>query len=83
MNRTSLLIVIVTIALWSHGAIADDSIVASSTTVAAEMTATDSYEVPVAEPSSAATSTFDYSYLLVLAIGLAGLVWIRRQTQSL
>lgn len=36
-----------------------------------------------AEPNGAAADTFDYSYFLVLGLGIAGLFWIRRQSQSL
>jgi hypothetical protein len=35
------------------------------------------------ESSSTAADTFDYSYFLVLGLGIAGLFWIRRQSQSL
>jgi hypothetical protein len=36
-----------------------------------------------AESSGTAADTFDYSYFLVLGLGIAGLFWIRRQSQSL
>ena len=36
-----------------------------------------------AESSGPAAGAFDYSYFLVLGLGLAGLFWIRRQSQSL
>ncbi len=38
---------------------------------------------PALEPSSTIAGTFDYSYFLVLGLGVAGLVWMRRQSQSL
>ncbi|MCR9262003.1 MAG: hypothetical protein NXH95_19995 [Pseudomonadaceae bacterium] len=36
-----------------------------------------------AESGGSAADTFDYSYFLVLGLGIAGLFWIRRQSQSL
>ena len=36
-----------------------------------------------AEPNGTVADTFDYSYFLVLGLGIAGLFWIRRQSQSL
>ncbi|XOV82270.1 MAG: hypothetical protein ACFHXK_15580 [bacterium] len=36
-----------------------------------------------AEPHGPVAGTFDYSYFLVLGLGIAGLFWIRRQSQSL
>ena len=36
-----------------------------------------------AESNRSAAGTFDYSYFLVLGLGIAGLFWIRRQSQSL
>jgi hypothetical protein len=36
-----------------------------------------------AESLDTAAGTFDYSYFLVLGLGIAGLFWIRRQSQSL
>ncbi len=38
---------------------------------------------PVAELSSTATGAFDFSYFFVLSLGIAGLIWIRRQSQTL
>ena len=38
---------------------------------------------PVAEPSSTATGAFDFSYFFILSLGIAGLIWIRRQSQTL
>ena len=33
--------------------------------------------------SNTAAGSFDYSYFLVLTLGIAGLIWVRRQSQSL
>ena len=38
---------------------------------------------PAAEQSSTAAGAFDISYLIVLSLGIGGLIWIRRQSQSL
>lgn len=38
---------------------------------------------PVAEPRNTATGAFDFSYFFVLSLGIAGLIWIRRQSQTL
>jgi hypothetical protein len=64
---------------------ADDSnsVLPPSASLPAQTQAEELYEVPVADPSSTVTSAFDYSYLLVLGLGLAGLFWIRRQTHAL
>ena len=40
-------------------------------------------EESAVETSSTAAGSFDYSYFFVLALGIAGLVWVRRQSQSL
>ena len=32
---------------------------------------------------STAAGSFDYSYFLVLTLGIAGLFWVRRQSQTL
>ena len=38
---------------------------------------------PAAEPSNTVAGSFDLSYLFVLSLGVGGLIWIRRQSQSL
>lgn len=48
-------------------------------TVAQEST----YGGAAVEKSSTTAASFDYSYLLVLTLGVAGLFWVRRQSQSL
>ena len=48
-------------------------------TVAQEST----YGGAAVETRSTTAATFDYSYLLVLTLGVAGLLWVRRQSQSL
>jgi len=46
-------------------------------------TSGDNFAGPALEPSSTIAGTFDYSYFLVLCLGMAGLMWMRRQSQSL
>jgi hypothetical protein len=41
------------------------------------------YEGSAVEPSITAADPFDFSYFLVLSLGLAGLFWIRKQSQAL
>ena len=42
-----------------------------------------SFEGPVLERSSTNAAPFDYSFLLVVTFGLAGLIWMRRQAHAL
>lgn len=79
--------------LGAHPSIADEGVVSPASKAAASTislgamldTATSQSTVggPVAEPSSTATGAFDFSYFLVLSLGIAGLIWIRRQSQTL
>ena len=41
------------------------------------------FEGSAVETSSTAADSFDYSYFLVLVLGIGGLIWVRRQSQSL
>ncbi|MEM9623596.1 MAG: hypothetical protein AAF993_18265 [Pseudomonadota bacterium] len=43
----------------------------------------DNFAGPALEKSSTMAGSFDYSYFFVLCLGMAGLVWMRRQSQSL
>jgi hypothetical protein len=79
--------------LGARTSVADEGFVSSSSSNGAstnplgtviETTASEStVGGPVAEPRSTATGAFDLSYLFVLSLGIAGLIWIRRQSQTL
>ena len=79
--------------LGARASTAEESIVSSASTKGASTiplgtvleTAASESTVggPVAEPSSTATGAFDLSYFFVLSLGIAGLIWIRRQSQTL
>ena len=93
MRKTPLLILLLLIALGARASAADDGFVSSASTTGAstiplgavlESAALEStVEGPVAEQSSTATGAFDLSYFFVLSLGIAGLIWIRRQSQTL
>jgi hypothetical protein len=40
-------------------------------------------EAGIVAGGSTAAGSFDYSYFLVLTLGIAGLFWVRRQSQTL
>ena len=93
MRKTPLLIILLMFALSAHTSAADDGLVSSASGKGAstnplgaviETTASESTGGgPVAEPRSTATGAFDFSYFFVLSLGIAGLIWIRRQSQTL
>ncbi len=58
--------------------------VESEVAVATQVVQRDNHFVgPAMEQSSTMAGTFDYSYYIVLGLGIFGLVWMRRQSQSL
>ena len=69
-----------------EGSVAQASTIPVSSVVETNVEASaqeSTFEGPAVETSSTAAGSFDYSYFLVLALGIAGLVWVRRQSQSL
>lgn len=50
---------------------------------AAHVVTESTYEGPAAAASGSAAGSFDPSVLLVLAVGLIGLLWVRRHVQAL
>ena len=90
MRKSPLLILLLFIFLSIRVCVADDGVAlpASASTVSlspvyAASAGEPTYEGSVAEQGSTATGTFDLSYLLVLSLGLAGLFWVRKQSQAL
>ena len=90
MRKSPLLILLLFFVLGTRVCVADDGAASPSQastvslgTVIATSTAETTYEGTVAEPGRTATGTFDLSYLLVLSLGLAGLFWVRKQSQTL
>lgn len=92
MRLTPLLIILLSIALHSDVAVANESVQlpgAYETQVASTLTSVDavrknaSFGGAVIESSSTSAAPFDYSFLLVVTVGFVGLLWMRRQAQSL
>ena len=88
---TPLLIILLTIALHSDVA-ANESVQISAayeTQAASSLMPGDavrknaSFGGAALERSSTNAAPFDYSFFLVVTLGLAGLIWMRRQAQSL
>ena len=91
MRHTPLLVILLCITLSARVCAEDGGVVEASTipmSAAVEAVPQEStFEGSAAETGSAGSSTaagsFDYSYFLVLTLGIAGLFWVRRQSQSL
>jgi len=63
---------------------ADEGSAAQTSAIPAGSPAQEStFEGSAVDVRSTTADSFDYSYFLVLALGIAGLVWVRRQSQSL
>ena len=89
---TPLLIILLTIALHSEVAGANESVqigTAYETQSEFALLSGDavrknsSFEGPALERSSTNAAPFDFSLLLVVTFGLAGLIWMRRQAHTL
>lgn len=89
VKLTALLIILITISSWLTPAFADDGATQASTLrhgsdVALDLALKEStFGGSAAQLSSTVAAPFDISYFLVVLIGLAGLIWVRRHTQSL
>jgi hypothetical protein len=90
VRQAPLLVFLLCILISTRVSAADDGVAyaqgASSAPLSATVQAVASEtttEGPAAEPGSTAAGSFDFSYFLVLCLGLGGLFWVRRQSQTL
>ena len=92
MRHTPLLVILLCITLSARVCAEDGGVVEASTipmSAAVEAVSQEStFEGSAAASGMPAGGTnaagsFDYSYFLVLTLGIAGLFWVRRQSQSL
>ncbi|MEM7097291.1 MAG: hypothetical protein AAF541_03455 [Pseudomonadota bacterium] len=82
MRLTPLLIILLTLALHSDVALANESVQISGA-AAETISQHQNFGRTGLEKSSTSSASFEYSTYLVVAIGIAGLIWMRRQGQSL
>ncbi len=90
MRLTPLLIILLFVVLNARVCVADDTIAPvheastiSLSAVLATAPGESTFEGSAVESSGTTADSFDFSYFLVLSLGIAGLFWIRRQSQAL
>ena len=87
MRRTPLIIALLCILLCTRVSAADAGVAEASTipkdVVITTTSQESTYGVSGLEKSSTSPDSLDFSFMLVLTLGVVGLLWVRRQSQAL
>ena len=87
MRRTPLIIALLCILLCTRVSAADAGIAEASTipqdVVITTASQESTYGVSGLEQGSTSSESLDFSFMIVLTLGVIGLLWVRRQSQAL
>ncbi len=87
MRQTPLIIALLCILLCTRVSAADAGIAEASTipqdAVITTASQESTYRVSGLEKSSTSSDSLDFSFMVVLTLGIIGLLWVRRQSQTL